>query len=207
MIEIKVTSDVTEANEPILQLLSTKKMVEQYIKYTDTNTEESALIVKMATAARVVCEQFLNMSLAQKTIQVFFSRDYAKRRGWRVSLPYGPVSLASGDITEVLAVGLDGTETAQTLNTGYYIVGNQFPEIQVFTISGTFPNNAADCNYKLTYTAGYGITNKTESLPESIRLAMEKLFYGWYHNRDNWIPVLTSEAEELLQPFCRRAWF
>jgi len=209
MIDIKVTSDVSAANEPILKVLSSDKMVEKFIKYDDTNAEETELIARMAKAARTTCEKFLGMSLAEKTLEVFVGRDYAKRRDWEFELPYGPVKLhaTTGDITSVYAVGLDRTETIQTLNTGYNIIGNQFAKIHLSTISGTFPNMAADCNYKLTYTAGYDIETYTEAIPEAIRLAMMKLVYGWYHNRDNWLPILTSEAEDILMSFRRRAWF
>ena len=59
MIDIKVTSDVSAANEPILKVLSSDKMVEKFIKYDDTNAEETELIARMAKAARTTCEKLL----------------------------------------------------------------------------------------------------------------------------------------------------
>jgi hypothetical protein len=203
-LEVKVVTDVSAADEPLLQVIAgTTKYVTKYVKYEDTNADETALITKMAIAARVACEKFLNISLAEKTLCVDFSKEYAKRRRLRMELPYGPV----GTVNPVLLVAPDGTTTASTLNTGHYLLGNQFKEIQFFTITGTFGTVTTDCDFRVTYTAGYGISEETESMPEAILMAMDKLVHDWYHKRENWIPILTSEAEQILFPFRRRAWF
>lgn len=199
----KIVSDVSAANEPILKLLSSERAIDQFLKYDDKNIEETLLITKMAISAREICEEFLNMSLAEKQIQCHFNNKSVERRNYRVELPYGPVK----EIDEVLAIGSDLTETELTLNDGYNIFGNLFLDIQFFKISGTFQSGTANCDYRVKYTVGYGIDGYTPDLPVAIETAMMKLVYGWYHNRDNWISVLTSEAEEILMPFRRRAWF
>ena len=199
----KIITDVSEADEPILKILSSKRAIDKFLKYDDTNTDETALITKMAIAARECCEKFLNISLAEKQIQVHFDAESVKRRNYRIELPYGPIKT----IDEVIWIDSEGTTDDIDLNDGYNLFGNLFKEIQFFKISGTFISGISKCDYRVKYTVGYGIEDYTPNIPSAIEIAMMKLVYGWYHDRNNWLPVLTSDAENILLPFRRRAWF
>ena len=206
--EVRVITDVGAANEPLLKVLGSGStpIVHQFLKYENQSDNDTELIKKMAIASRVLAEKFLNLSLAEKTIEVFFPREYIKRRSLYIDLPYGPVS----NITSVKSINDQGTEADLTLNDTYNILGKQFKTVRLFEITGTFNGVSAYCDYLVRYVAGYGVATEgytTEAIPEAIVQAMLKSVFSWFNNRENWLPVLTEESKMMMYPFRRVAWF
>ena len=116
--EIKVTSDIS--TEPVLLAAAKNHMKASY----GTDTTEDALINSMITAARELIEKEADITMAQKTLEIFFHGD--EIRGKRVKLPAGP----HGTITSVARIDDNGDSTTLTENTDYYEHGNQFKELR-----------------------------------------------------------------------------
>jgi uncharacterized phiE125 gp8 family phage protein len=196
--EITVSSDVSEANEPLLKDLSSEDYIKQYIP-DDLSGEQYELCKKMCIAAREVCEQFTGLAFAEKTLVGLFSADYVTRRDRRIILPFGPHS----SISSIYTVNLEGTESELTLNEGYYKYGNKFLEIEFAQIIGTVNAITSALDYKVTYVCGYGINKSTPNLPEPLRVAMAQQVGDWWKNRENWMPVLSSATERILWSYKR----
>jgi len=200
--EVVVKTDTTEANEPLIKDLVSTDYIREYIPDDLSNAEQLALAKKMCIAARQICEQFTGLSLAQKTLVVTFGNKHVSRRDRRITLPFPPHST----MTSVKTVDMEGTESdALVRNTGYYRYGNLFWEIEFATIIGTVNAITSSLDYKIEYVCGYGITgtNATMTLPETLRIAMAQQVGDWWKNRENWIPVLSSQVKQILWTYKR----
>ena len=202
--EVVVTTDVTEANEPLLKEIRSggETWINQYIKYpTDgANADEIALIKDMCIAARELAEKELNRALASKTLTVYWELDEAKRQDFKVALPYGPIS----SISSVHVVYADDTaDLALTENDDYYIYGNQYQDVWLAEIYGTAGTGEV-AGYKISYVCGYDSTD-CEGLPKAIKVIMASQMRKWYSKRDG-IYVLDIETKKALQQFSRKSW-
>ena len=201
---IQVSTDIELTAEPLLQLVAAggESYIAQYTKEiaAETNASELALIKKMCVAARELCERETELTFGQKTLIAFYYPDDVEFRDRELDLPYGPVS----SISEVLSISEDGeTETTLTVGTGYYLLGGQFKRVSIPKVYTTQPGtNSKNDSIKITYVAGFGAAD-CETLPEVLKVAMAKQVTEWWHNRNNWIPVLHSEIREILQNYKR----
>lgn len=189
----RIKTDIS--TEPVTQAVA-----KNYIKYDGSDSTELALITSMIKSARELCEKHTGLVFAEKTIYFFVDPedlDYRKR----VDIPYYPII----SVEAVYSIDDEGTETALTLNTGYYLYG--MTQKQVY-----FPNtiligvDATEVvSYRVEYKAGYGHAD-TEALPEVLKMAILKQTAEWYENRENWIPVLSSEVEKILNNYIETTW-
>jgi hypothetical protein len=207
--ERKIITDVSEANEPLLQTLDSETYIYSYlIDFDKDNADTLALVKKMCVAARRLTEKFTGMSLAEQVIQIFFENEYVRENDSMVTLPFCPFS----EMASVKTVTKEGTETELVLNTGYYLRGDLFKQIEFPETTSTSVVNDIDwdaLDFRVRFTSGYGITgdNATETLPEELRTAMAKQVSEWWDNRSNYYPVLSERIKSLLRPYKRDAWY
>jgi uncharacterized phiE125 gp8 family phage protein len=197
--EIQVSTDVTEANEPLLSVVRSEgnPYIKEYMADDLSDADDYALVKKMCIAARVACEDFTGLALAEKTLIAQYSSDYVQTRGRRISLHFPP----HRSMTSVYTVDMQGTETELALNGGYYKYGKLKWEIEFAQIIGTINAITSALDYKLTYVCGYG--SNTMTLPEDLRMAMAQQVADWYKNRENWIPALSSHVKTILWRYRR----
>ena len=159
----KISQDIT--TEPV-----TTVKVKQFLKISETDTSEDALIEDMIKAARVFFENKTGLALAEKTIIEYFEKD----DGGQYTLSVAPVI----SVDEVILLDLEEDETEWTLNTDYYLSG-LYERILLSN------NVASNTTLKVTYKAGYG--SDTETLPFDIHQAILKQTLRWYDHRDDYV--------------------
>ena len=170
--------------------------IKNYLKQDSPSTNELALIQSIKKAARELCEPIANRAFARQTLLVTFDRgDFYENK---IVLPRGPVY----NISSVKAYDVEGTETELTLNTNYYKYGTDFPELEIGACSTTVPVGLVSgyVRYKVQYITGY-TDEDPYKLPELYMIAMGKLASEWYHQRHDWIPVMTSQVREMIQNY------
>lgn len=199
---VKRHTDVT--TEPL-----TETIIKNYIKYSDTNTTEVALINSMAKAARKAIEERYSLALAAQTLICYIQQSDIYDD--KFILPRFPHKGYVANEFLVYAVDYEGTETALVKNTGYYLAGQAANELEINfnTVTTVVGLNTDYCDYKVQYIAGYGISSYTEALPDDLIVAMAKLVAEWYHNRGSWLPVISdySEVHRLCLPYSRNVGF
>jgi uncharacterized phiE125 gp8 family phage protein len=201
--EVTVTTDVTEANEPLLKVLRSggEKWINKYITYpSDGDADNLALINEMCIAARELSEKELNRALAEKTLTVFWELDEVKRQDFRVSIPYGPISA----IDSVYIVYADGTADLElTANSDYYLFGNQYKDIWMAEVTGT-AGTGEIAGYKVSYVCGYD-SSGCEAIPKALKVIMASQVWQWYDKRADNL-VLSAGTKKALQQFTRKSW-
>jgi len=177
--ETRVTTDIT--TEPV-----TLGIMRYFLKFADTDTNEDALITAMIKSARQLLEKSLNMSFAEKTIKVLFSKDDFV--GGFAFMPYPPFI----SIDTVKYILKDGTKTELTENDGYFLCGLNTKELTVSYIdSGTI---------EVVYNTGYG--GDTETLPAVFTELIKKQVAEWFNNREDYYAgTMSSEISEICQTF------
>lgn len=145
-------------------------------------SEDDTLIDALIESATLWVQKILNRALINQTVIAEWDSV-----GYEVRLPYGEVSA----ISSIVTVDDEGTETALTLNSGYFLRNNI---IKVSTPLGL----------KVTYTAGYGAASS--DVPRPIRTAIERIVLGLYDRRDdeiieNNVDQLEFNAMSLLRPY------
>ena len=160
----KISQDIE--TEPV-----TTADVKQYLKVSETNTAEDALIADMIKAARVYFEKRTGLALAEKTIIEYFN----KESSGQYVLNVAPIV----SVNAVVLLDLEETETAWVLNENYYLTGLY----ERIIMSNDVSDNTT---LKVTYKAGYGET-ETETLPYDIKNAILRQTLQWYDNRDEFI--------------------
>lgn len=163
MYDITIKTDATV--EPVIEAT-----LKNFIKYDESETTETALITSLAKAAREFLEQYLNVSLASKTYQLTF--DYRAVDDYHLRIPFGPVV----SITSLAYYDIEGTETALTKNTDYYVRGLKFQDLYI-------PSLPDDVYFILEYVSGYGGTGM-EDVPETIKTAICELTKYWYDRQE-----------------------
>jgi len=200
----EIDTDISLANEPLLQDAadSGETIIAQYMKElaANLNASEQGLLNKMVIAARVECEKYCQLSFGQKTRVAMYFPDDLEYYEHVIELPHGPIS----SITSIYPIDTDGTQLdALTSGSGYYKMGESFPQITIPKISSTaIGASFGDSGVKITYVCGYGASG-CDTLPDNLLVAMCKQVAEWWHNRNNWIPVLHSEIREILIPYVR----
>lgn len=195
MYHVDIKTDVT--TEPL-----TDAVIRNYLKYTGGVTAEHTLITQMVKEARELCEEYTNLSFAQKTLVGYFSKEYMKKYRGVIRLPHGPHS----SVTSVYSYDSERSATLLTLNSDYYRRGRQFFDIYVgSTIGETLNEYLLELDYEIEYVAGYG-AGSLESLPESLIGTMRELVKTWYHDRGG-EEVLTRSAKSKLNKYRKRVWF
>lgn len=181
----------------------TIEQVKNYIKLDESIDAEDALISKMITSARKLCEIKTNLAFGEKTFESYFTKDEVAFSSIR--LPYAPhasiISITGQDITgaeEVVDPAL------------YFKTGNKLWEVVIS------PSGLIYESYTVKFKAGYGIsedtqnepkTYQTESLPDEAEMAILKQVASWYDNRDEYLPVLDSEVRKILDRISLQSFF
>ena len=188
----RVVTDI--ASEPV-QLAE----IVNYIKLDESIDLENTLIDKMITAARKLCEKRTNLAFGEKTLEAYFTKDELIYNALR--LPYAP----HAQIISVIGRDSQGVETTLE-TTDYWQTGNVLWNVQLS--AGIYRYES----YKVQYIAGFGIEEATpkqatETLPEEAYLAIMKQVASWYDNRDDYVPVLSSEVLRILGRISLNAGF
>jgi uncharacterized phiE125 gp8 family phage protein len=183
--QIRIKTDIS--SEPIT--------IEDAMSYLhDPPSSALTLVATMVKAARELCEQYLNVAFAPKTIICTIEPDDMESR--ECELPVWPQS----SISSVKSIDQYGTETALTLNEGYLVKGDIRKTITMFEQFSTTGFSTSSNNLKVEYTAGYGATD-TPTLPSALRLAVLKQVSEWFINRDNYVPNLSNSVRDMLNQY------
>jgi uncharacterized phiE125 gp8 family phage protein len=166
-----------------------------------TGTEEDDLFDILITAARRALEKYTSSSFAEKTIHATWTRHPEDSM---YELPYGPII----SVDAVYVIDEEGTEEALTLNSDYYVHGDQDLKVQVYSSWSTGVTSPSAV--RIEYTAGYGDAT-TETLPAELKLAILKQIATDYEMRENIVPgsvtVLDNMARKLAAPYRKKLWF
>jgi len=165
-----------------------------------TGTADDTLFTILIKSARQALEEYTQSSFAEKTIHatwIEMPEDYL------FELPYGPVI----SVDKVYWVDEEGTEEEATLNTDYWVYGDQDAVIKLtnFWVTGL----KATSTVRIEYTAGYGHTN-TETLPSPIKQAILKQVATDYDMREdigNITSVLDNNSKRLVAAYRKTLWF
>lgn len=193
--EVKVITDLS--SELVTLAVAKDRIGATY----GTDAAKDAQINSMIKAARELMEQFCNLSLGSKVIEIFFHADEIMRQ--KIVLPYGPHSAMTTDYPK--RVNQEGTGTSLTLNTDYYKRGNQFWELE-FLSSSVNPwseGGFLDDDYIVRLTAGYGADN-CEDLPEAFEQAIQLQVLRWYRNEFD--GILSSDTKKVIAGYSRNTW-
>lgn len=191
-LQIYVKTDLTE--EPV-------SSAEAKLFCKVTGVAEDTLFAILIPSARKAMEKYTCSSFGEKTIHAFW---LVPPDDMLFELPYGPII----SVDKVYVIDSEGDETELTLNSGYYVYGNQDLVVKVskFWATGAIKSNSI----RIEYTAGYGGTG-VESLPENLKLAILKQIATDYEMRENitigGATVLANEAKRLASPFKKKLWF
>ncbi len=165
-----------------------------------TGTAEDDLFTILIKSARQALEEFTQSSFGEKTIHatwVTMPEDYL------FELPYGPII----SVDHVYWVDEEGTEEEATLNSDYWVYGDQDAVIKLTTMWST--GLKATNTVRIEYTAGYGHTN-TETLPSALKQAILKQIATDYDMREDLgssLTVLDNNSKKLASPYRKKLWF
>lgn len=166
-----------------------------------TGSADDDLITMLITVARKAMEKYTASTFAQKTIHTTWVEI---PDNWVLNLAHGPHI----SVDYVYLIDEEGTETAKTLNSDYYVYGDQDLIIalsKVWTTSQSLQYSA-----RVEYKAGYGAT-ATEPLPDELKLAILKQIATDYDMRENiaegTFGVLNNSSKSLAAPYRRSLWF
>lgn len=164
-----------------------------------TGTAEDTLFAILIKSARQALEEYTQSSFAGKTVHstwVTMPDDYL------FELPYGPVI----SVDHVYWVDEEGTEEEATLNSDYWVYGDQDAIVKLTTFWTT--GLKATSTVRIEYTAGYGNAS-TETLPEALKLAILKQIATDYEFREDvgQAGILTNQSKSLAAPYRKKLWF
>jgi Phage QLRG family, putative DNA packaging. len=161
-----------EGDEPVI--LADAK---EYLKI-DVD-EDNALLMELITAARQMCEGYLNMSLIERTVSVWIRAGLGE-----MPLPYGPIR----DIDSLVITNLN--DEAVTVTSGYNIKYDVFPVIGNYT-----------CDVKAVYDAGY----ESGTLPLRFKNGILQQLAWLYANRGDSekLSQMAPMATLTLKPYSR----
>lgn len=169
-----------------------------YCKVQDT--ADDTLFSTLITSARRMLEKYTSCSFAEKTIHATWVE--VPKQNY-VELPYGPIIA----IDKIYRIDHEGTEEELTLNSDYFVMGDQDAIIKItsYWSSGMVYVNSIRVEYK----AGYG-NAATEDLPEELKLAILKQVATDYELRENIVAgvttVLSNESKVLAGPYRKKLW-
>lgn len=176
-----------EANvADIVTLAEAKNYIKQQY---GTLTVEDNLLSDMIQAARQWIEQYIRKSIIQKTIIAYTPDELAC-----FNLPMGPVQ----EISTVKRVDIEGTKTELTLNTDYYVTGQEDKTLYFYTVWGTI-SGGSTAGLEVTYTSNY------VEVPKALKNACLKLVAENYYNRketnDEGITLVPFDVRTLCKPY------
>ena len=166
-----------------------------------TGTAEDTLFTILISAARKALEKYTSSSFAEKTLHATW---VTVPEDNLLELPYGPTITVS----KVYWIDDEGTETEATLNSDYWVYGDQDAIVKVskFWSGGTLVSNSV----RVEYTAGYGHAN-TETLPTDLKLAILKQIATDYELREDislaGAVVLSNASKGLANPYRKKLWW
>jgi hypothetical protein len=168
---------------------------------------ETANIEEMRTAAVQAIERTYNLAVNEQTLIVDFDDDSMWNN--KAQLPRFPQKGYVADEFLAYSVDAEGTETALTKNSGFFLYGSaNWFEVDLYPQSSIVGASSSSPRYKVQYIAGYGIDNYTEALPQAIIQCIKMLVADWYNNRDNWSPVINegSKVDMTMRAFSKNSW-
>ena len=164
-----------------------------------TGTAEDSLFTILIKSARQALEEYTQSSFAEKTLHATWVTPPEDNL---YELPYGPVI----SVDKVYWIDEEGTEAEATLNTDYWVYGDQEAIIKLSKMwsSGLKNTNTV----RIEYTAGYGHAN-TETLPGNLKLAILKAIATQYEMREDLGSgyVLDNSSKSLAAPYRKKLWF
>ena len=191
-LQVRIVTDMTA--EPV-ELSEVKNFCKV------TGTQDDALITLLTTSARKALEKYTSSSFGGKTIHAYWQQIPGD---WIVELPYGPII----SVDAIYKIDEQGTEEALTLNTDYYVIGDQDFKIKLEQFWST--GYTVSRSLRVEYTAGYG-NSATEPLPDELRMAIMKQVSTDYNFRDNiqdaGSTALANNAKSLAAPYRKKVWF
>lgn len=169
-----------------------------YCKVQDT--ADDSLFTILIKSARRMLEKYTSCSFGEKTIHATWIETPDDNL---LELPYGPII----SVDKVYRIDEEGTEEELTLNSDYYVSGDQDAIIRItkYWSSGDVHENQV----RVEYTAGYGDT-ATEPLPEELKLAILKQVATDYELRENVsvgnLTVLSNESKKIASNYRKKLW-
>jgi uncharacterized phiE125 gp8 family phage protein len=193
--EVKVVS--TTGSEPITAAQAKAYLKQEY----GVIASEDVIIERQITAARQLCEAYIDSSIVEKTIRTTFFEfqewDYYSDGSVVLELPRGPVKSLTSVKKQVPGV----SDETLTLNGNYYKLGQDWPRIKVSVAATVTTSAAYDTDgYLVEYVAG--MTSVDAPLVEG----MLKTIADMYVNRGNEtvegsVAQLTYDAKMLWNPY------
>jgi len=189
-LQVRIKTDLT--TEPV-----TSTEAKLFCKVS--GTAEDDLFTILIKSARQAMEEYTQSSFAEKTIHAFW---LTMPEDYLFELPYGPVI----SVDKVYWIDEEGTEEEATLNSDYWVYGDQDAVVKLSTYwtSGLKTTNSVRIEYK----AGYGHAN-TETLPAALKHAILKQIATDYEMREDIGQggVLTNASKKLASPYRKKLWF
>jgi uncharacterized phiE125 gp8 family phage protein len=193
--EVKVVS--TTGSEPITAAQAKAYLKQEY----GVIASEDVIIERQITAARQLCEAYIDSSIVEKTIRTTFFEfqewDYYSDGSVVLELPRGPVKSLTSVKKQVPGV----SDETLTLNGNYYKLGQDWPRVKVSVAATVTTSAAYDTDgYLVEYVAG--MTSVDAPLVEG----MLKTIADMYVNRGNEtvegsVAQLTYDAKMLWNPY------
>lgn len=193
--EVKVVS--TNGSEPITAAQAKAYLKQEY----GVIASEDVIIERQITAARQLCEAYIDSSIVEKTIRTTFFEfqewDYYSDGSVVLELPRGPVKSLTSVKKQVPGV----SDETLTLNGNYYKLGQDWPRVKVSVAATVTTSAAYDTDgYLVEYVAG--MTSVDAPLVEG----MLKTIADMYVNRGNEtvegsVAQLTYDAKMLWNPY------
>lgn len=193
--EVKVVS--TTGSEPITAAQAKAYLKQEY----GVIASEDVIIERQITAARQLCEAYIDSSIVEKTIRTTFFEfqewDYYSDGSVVLELPKGPVKNLTSVKKQVPGV----SDETLTLNGNYYKLGQDWPRVKVSVAATVTTSAAYDTDgYLVEYVAG--MTSVDAPLVEG----MLKTIADMYVNRGNEtvegsVAQLTYDAKMLWNPY------
>ena len=193
--EVKVVS--TTGSEPITAAQAKAYLKQEY----GVIASEDVIIERQITAARQLCEAYIDSSIVEKTIRTTFFEfqewDYYSDGSVVLELPRGPVKSLTSVKKQVPGV----SDETLTLNGNYYKLGQDWTRIKVSVAATVTTSAAYDTDgYLVEYVAG--MTSVDAPLVEG----MLKTIADMYVNRGNEtvegsVAQLTYDAKMLWNPY------
>ena len=193
-LQIRVYTDLT--TEPVS---STEAKTFCYV----SGTQDDTLFTILIKSARQSLERYTSSSFGSKVIHATWIDPPDDDE---LELPYGPHI----SVDAVYRIDNEGTETLLTVNSDYWVYGDQDFVLKVNKYWSS-TGSAAQQSIRVEYTAGYGGSG-VDTLPEPLKLAILKEIATQYELREN-INIeggsteLSNEARRLAAPYRKRIWF
>lgn len=164
-----------------------------------TGSDEDSLFTILIKSARQALEEYTQSSFGEKTLHATW---VTAPEDNLYELPYGPVI----SVDKVYWIDEEGTEEEATLNTDYWVYGDQDAIIKLSKMWSTGLKNTN--TVRIEYTAGYGHAN-TETLPGNLKLAILKAIATQYEMREDLGSgyVLDNSSKSLAAPYRKKLWF